>query len=134
VGCSKLADAAQGLARIEGASGARLRGARHPQIAERSGRAACFWAACYRSSDPAHASRQGYAGRVRPLRAWPAGQISLQEARPTGALTHAADRARALYIQAKQWLPAGSLSSVDVTPVIGAHIGPGAVGLAVVTS
>ena len=48
--------------------------------------------------------------------------------------THAADRARLLHDQARPWLPAGPLPSVEITPVIGAHIGPGAVGMAVVSA
>ena len=48
--------------------------------------------------------------------------------------TAAADRAEELHAQAQQWLPAGPLASVEITPVIGAHVGPGVVGLAVVTA
>jgi DegV family protein with EDD domain len=47
---------------------------------------------------------------------------------------HAPARAEQLHAQAQPWLPAGPLSSVQITPVIGAHIGPGTVGLAVVSA
>jgi DegV family protein with EDD domain len=46
--------------------------------------------------------------------------------------THATDRAEALRERVLQLLPAGDIPSVDITPVIGAHIGPGAVGFACV--
>jgi len=45
---------------------------------------------------------------------------------------HAPERAAQLYALARPWLPEGELPSVEITPVIGAHIGPGTVGLAVV--
>ena len=48
--------------------------------------------------------------------------------------THAPERAEQLHAQAQPWLPIGPLPSVEITPVIGAHIGPGAVGLAVVSA
>lgn len=48
--------------------------------------------------------------------------------------TAAAERAGQFCAQAIQWLPPGPLSSVEITPVIGAHVGPGVVGLAVVTA
>ncbi len=47
---------------------------------------------------------------------------------------HAPERAELLHAQARAWLPAGPLASVEITPVIGAHIGPRAVGLAVVSA
>ncbi len=47
--------------------------------------------------------------------------------------THAADKAAAVAEQAAPLLPPGELLSADITPVIGAHIGPGAVGFACVT-
>ena len=47
--------------------------------------------------------------------------------------SHAPERAEQLRMKARDWLPAGLLPSVEITPVIGAHIGPGAVGLAVVS-
>jgi DegV family protein with EDD domain len=46
--------------------------------------------------------------------------------------THAAARAEQLRAQVRHLLPKGSTLSLDITPVIGAHIGPGAVGFAVV--
>jgi DegV family protein with EDD domain len=48
--------------------------------------------------------------------------------------THAPGRAEQLCRQVRHLLPAGNTLSMDITPVIGAHIGPGAVGFAVVTS
>jgi DegV family protein with EDD domain len=48
--------------------------------------------------------------------------------------SHAPARAELLRLQARPWLPAGPLPSVEITPAIGAHIGPGAVGLAVVSA
>ncbi len=47
---------------------------------------------------------------------------------------HAPERAAQLYALARPWLPAGELLSVEITPVLGAHLGPGAVGLAVVSA
>jgi fatty acid-binding protein DegV len=50
------------------------------------------------------------------------------------ALVHAGapDRAEALRQQAKHLLPEGAVSSVEITPVLGANLGPGAVGFACV--
>ncbi len=48
--------------------------------------------------------------------------------------THAPDAAEALRQQAKHLLPDGEIPSVDITPVIGAHVGPGAVGFACVSA
>ena len=48
--------------------------------------------------------------------------------------THAPDRAEDLRQRAQHLLPEGEAPSVDITPVIGAHIGPGAVGFACVTA
>jgi len=48
--------------------------------------------------------------------------------------THAAGRAEHLRRQVQHLLPKGSTLSLDITPVIGAHIGPGAVGFAVVAA
>ena len=48
--------------------------------------------------------------------------------------THAPDRAEELQHQVQHLLPEGEVPSVDITPVIGAHIGPGAVGFACVTA
>ena len=46
--------------------------------------------------------------------------------------THAPARVEELRQQAAHLLPAGEILSVDITPVIGAHIGPGAAGFAVI--
>jgi DegV family protein with EDD domain len=48
--------------------------------------------------------------------------------------THAPDRAEALRQRVQDLLPEGEVPSMDITPVIGAHIGPGAVGFACVTA
>jgi DegV family protein with EDD domain len=48
--------------------------------------------------------------------------------------THAADKAREFYQRVQKILPAGEVQSVDITPVIGTHIGPGAVGFACVSA
>lgn len=48
--------------------------------------------------------------------------------------THAPDRAKDLQQQVQHLLPEGKVLSVDITPVIGAHIGPGAAGFACVTA
>ena len=48
--------------------------------------------------------------------------------------THAPDRAQDLQHQVQHLLPEGEIPSVDITPVIGAHIGPGAVGFACVSA
>ncbi|MFN2146849.1 MAG: DegV family protein [Anaerolineales bacterium] len=44
--------------------------------------------------------------------------------------THAEAKARELLTRVEQDLPAGAIQAVDITPVIGAHIGPGAIGFA----
>ena len=44
--------------------------------------------------------------------------------------THAEPQARELLQRVVQELPAGPIEAVDITPVIGAHIGPGAIGFA----
>jgi fatty acid-binding protein DegV len=46
--------------------------------------------------------------------------------------THAPNRVAELRAQAASLLPADNLLVVDITPVIGAHLGPGAFGFAVV--
>jgi DegV family protein with EDD domain len=46
--------------------------------------------------------------------------------------TNAPDRVAELRAQAAHLLPPGELIATDITPVIGAHIGPGVVGFAVV--
>jgi DegV family protein with EDD domain len=48
--------------------------------------------------------------------------------------THAHERVEELRQAAASLLPPGDLLDVDITPVIGAHIGPGAAGFAVVAS
>ena len=48
--------------------------------------------------------------------------------------THALDKASDLYQQARHLLPTGEPLSVDITPVFGAHLGPGAVGFACVSA
>ena len=47
---------------------------------------------------------------------------------------HAPDRAEDLRKRVQHLLPKGEIPSVEITPVIGAHIGPGAVGFACVTA
>jgi len=47
--------------------------------------------------------------------------------------THAPARVEELRQLAAHLLPAGEILSMDITPVIGAHIGPGAAGFAVIT-
>lgn len=48
--------------------------------------------------------------------------------------THAPEQAtEELRQQAQVWLPPGEILSMDITPVIGAHIGPGAVGFACIS-
>lgn len=46
--------------------------------------------------------------------------------------THAAERAKELLHLASDYLPEGNIPVVDITPVIGANIGPGAAGFALV--
>ena len=48
--------------------------------------------------------------------------------------THAPERVAELIAQAATLLPSGDILQVDITPVIGAHIGPGAAGFAAVTA
>ncbi len=48
--------------------------------------------------------------------------------------TNAADKARELYQRVRDILPEGEVLSVDITPVIGTHIGPGAVGFACISA
>jgi len=48
--------------------------------------------------------------------------------------THAPDKAEHLRHQVEHLLPEGEILSVDITPVIGANIGPGAAGFACVTA
>jgi DegV family protein with EDD domain len=48
--------------------------------------------------------------------------------------THADQKARELLQEVVDQLPAGEIPSVDITPVIGAHIGPGAVGFTTISA
>lgn len=48
--------------------------------------------------------------------------------------THAGEQAELLKRRVGHLLPEGELTSVDITPVIGAHIGPGAVGFACISA
>lgn len=48
--------------------------------------------------------------------------------------THAPARAAELLVQVQHLLPEGDVLSVDITPVFGVHLGPGAVGFACVTA
>jgi len=48
--------------------------------------------------------------------------------------THAGEQAELLRQRVEHLLPEGELTSVDITPVIGAHIGPGAVGFACISA
>ena len=48
--------------------------------------------------------------------------------------TNAPETAEKLRQMAADWLPKEHLLSMDITPVIGAHIGPGAAGFAVITA
>jgi len=65
----------------------------------------------------------------------------LEMLRDVGALervaivhTHAPDRVTELRARAAHLLPVGDILTADITPVIGAHIGPGAVGFAVISA
>lgn len=49
-------------------------------------------------------------------------------------IIHAPHRAQHLLQQAQHLLPEGEALSVDITPVFGVHLGPGAVGFACVTA
>ena len=48
--------------------------------------------------------------------------------------THSPDRVQELRQRAAPLLPEDEILSVDITPVIGAHIGPGAVGFACIAA
>ncbi|MCP4425112.1 MAG: DegV family protein [Chloroflexi bacterium] len=48
--------------------------------------------------------------------------------------THSPDRANALQQMAAHLLPNGKIPSVDITPVLGAHLGPNAVGFACIST
>jgi DegV family protein with EDD domain len=60
-------------------------------------------------------------------RCCPAEQVALVH-------THAPEKAEHILQQVMHLLPEGEVLSVDITPVIGAHIGPNAVGFACVTT
>jgi len=47
--------------------------------------------------------------------------------------TNAPEEANAFYARIKDLLPDGEVFSMDITPVIGVHIGPGAVGYAIIS-
>jgi fatty acid-binding protein DegV len=47
--------------------------------------------------------------------------------------THAHEKAEEFKEKIRDYLPAGDIFSMDITPVIGAHLGPGAVGYAIVS-
>lgn len=47
--------------------------------------------------------------------------------------TNAAERAEEFKEQVKEFLPKGKIFSMNITPVIGTHIGPGAVGFAIIS-
>ena len=47
--------------------------------------------------------------------------------------TNTAEKAEEFKQQIQEFLPSGKIFSMDITPVIGAHIGPGAVGYALVS-
>ena len=79
------------------------------------------------------------AERVRTLRAAYRRLIALlEEVGPVekAALvhTHAAGRADSLRRQAAHLLPEREIPSVDITPVLGAHLGPNAVGFACISA
>jgi DegV family protein with EDD domain len=48
--------------------------------------------------------------------------------------THALDRVAELRQKVQHLLPEGELLSMDITPVFGTHLGPGAIGFACVTA
>ena len=83
--------------------------------------------------------RDGQAGseRVRTSLKAQAKLVELLEAhRPIERFallhTNAADKAEAFRASVAEHLPEGEIYSIDITPVIGAHVGPDAVGFAVV--
>ena len=47
--------------------------------------------------------------------------------------TNAPDEAKAFYSKVEDLIPDGEVYSMDITPVIGVHIGPGAVGYAIIS-
>ena len=47
--------------------------------------------------------------------------------------TNAHDKAQALLKRASNLIPKGDVYTMDITPVIGAHLGPGALGYAIIS-
>jgi fatty acid-binding protein DegV len=47
--------------------------------------------------------------------------------------TNAPEEANAFFTRVKSLIPEGEVYSMDITPVIGVHIGPGAVGYAIIS-
>jgi DegV family protein with EDD domain len=47
--------------------------------------------------------------------------------------THSPEEAEAFRVRLNHLIPAGEILSMDITPVLGVHLGPGAVGFAVIT-
>jgi len=47
--------------------------------------------------------------------------------------SHAAQRAKAMLQEVRGWLPAGDIWVEEITPVLGAHIGPGVIGFACIS-
>jgi DegV family protein with EDD domain len=79
-------------------------------------------------SERVRTSEKAEARLVKMLKAhWPLEKFALLH-------THAAQKAEAFRERIAEYLPQGDVYSVDITPVIGAHIGPGAVGYAIVSS
>jgi fatty acid-binding protein DegV len=58
------------------------------------------------------------------------GQLERAAIVHTGAL----DRVAELRALAAPWLPAGETLAANITPVIGAHVGPGVLGFSVVAA
>jgi DegV family protein with EDD domain len=82
----------------------------------------------------------GKAGAERVRTRERAMQRLLEMLRDIGAIervaivhANAPDRVAELRQQAAHLLPEGEILAMDITPVIGAHIGPGAVGFAIVS-
>ena len=76
--------------------------------------------------------------RVRTTQKAEARLISmLEEHRPIERFallhTNAPEEAKTFYARIANLIPEGEVYSMDITPVIGAHIGPGAVGYAIIS-
>jgi len=79
-------------------------------------------------SERVRTSEKAEARLVKMLKThWPLERFALLH-------THAAQKADAFRERIAEYLPQGDVFSVDITPVIGAHIGPGAVGYAIIAS